>query len=362
LAVAPLSESHLLESADDDLYDALHEVWLLRPFLGVSRAEISAYADSLGLTPRQDASNSDVTFFRNRLRHEVIPLLEELNPQLRAALSRSAHILQADYEMIETTVIQTAARLVEWDDIPSDDDQAEVGEVAYVDRHDFLRLSVGLQRHLLRHIILDLLPIDLPFAQVEQARRMIAQAQVGAELHLPEQLTLSIGYDEFLVYYGGPLPFPRYIPCLRERQSIPLDVEEELQINGHFRFYSYRLLDGFLHDLARADPLEATLAIPPDAELNLRTRRPGDRFAPMGMAGHHQKLADVFTNLKVPRPFRDRIPLLTVNDEIAWFVAPTLNGLQGRVAESYAVRPDSESALRVRWEAIGERLTEWSGG
>ncbi|NJL93689.1 MAG: tRNA lysidine(34) synthetase TilS [Anaerolineae bacterium] len=100
----------------------------------------------------------------------------------------------------------------------------------------------------------------------------------------------------------------------------------------------------------RENPLEATLALPPDAELNLRTRRTGDRFCPMGMGGQSQKLNDTFTNLKVPQELRDRIPLLTVNGEIAWFVAPTAGGVQGRIAEPFAVTPEAEHVLRLRWE------------
>jgi hypothetical protein len=71
------------------------------------------------------------------------------------------------------------------------------------------------------------------------------------------------------------------------------------------------------------------------------------------MNGHSQKLSDVFVNLKVPQGLRNRVPLLTVNEEIAWFVAPTASGVQGRLSERFAVKPDSDSILRVRWEIIG---------
>jgi hypothetical protein len=63
-------------------------------------------------------------------------------------------------------------------------------------------------------------------------------------------------------------------------------------------------------------------------------------------------VAEAFTNLKVPKMLRARVALLTVNEEIAWFVVPTAQGLQGRVAHSFAVSPQSESVLRVRWEAL----------
>jgi hypothetical protein len=48
------------------------------------------------------------------------------------------------------------------------------------------------------------------------------------------------------------------------------------------------------------------------------------------------------------------VALLTVNEEIAWFVAPTAQGLQGRIAQPFAVSAESESVLRVRWEILTE--------
>ena len=71
---------------------------LLRPMLSVSRAEILDYCADHGLTPRFDRSNEDTTFFRNRLRHELLPLLETYNPQIRRILLNSATVLADDYE------------------------------------------------------------------------------------------------------------------------------------------------------------------------------------------------------------------------------------------------------------------------
>ena len=356
LPVSPLTDSHLRVDVDEALMDAAEDIELIRPMLHISRADIEAYADAHQVMYQHDPTNVDTAFLRNRLRHEIIPVLEGINPNLKESMSRLTTIIQGDYEIIQQAVSQTVMRIVEWGEtVPSpNNDDDEGGEVAYVDRREFLRLSDGLKRQVLRYIVFDLAPDlhDLSYENVEDALDLIERGYVGQQHTLPAELILTIGYDEVTLHYGGNLPFPRHIPHLQHQQVVPLDIEDESRVDDNFRFYSYWVLDAHSQDLARTDPLEATLAIPPDAVLNLRTRRAGDRFSPYGMAGKRQKLSDTFTNLKVPRAMRDRVPLLTVNDEIAWFVAPTIHGLRGRISQQFAVTDDSDSVLRVRWEIL----------
>ena len=76
-------------------YRAILPVWdeaipLVRPLLGVWRSEIEVYCRQHSLEPIEDASNQDTTFFRNRLRHQLLPTLQEYNPQgQRTALAHS---------------------------------------------------------------------------------------------------------------------------------------------------------------------------------------------------------------------------------------------------------------------------------
>jgi tRNA(Ile)-lysidine synthetase-like protein len=84
-------------------------------------------------------------------------------------------------------------------------------------------------------------------------------------------------------------------------------------------------------------PLAVALVTPDDARLELRTRQPGDRFRPHGAGGHSQKLSDTFISMKVEAGWREHVPLLVVNGEIAWFVAPFADGPRSRVAEPFAL-------------------------
>ncbi len=342
LPFAPLSETHLREDAPDALFEVAQDLTLLRPLLDISREEIEHFAHEQGIVAREDETNQDTHFFRNQLRHELLPVLARIKPDYAEALARMATIAQADYEVIQLTAQKALARMVDWG-------ETDAGEIAYLDRSAFLAELPGVQRHILREILTELSSIDIPYAHIESACNMIACGTTGQQMSLPSDLKMTLGYDDVTIHSGETLPFPRHIPHLPAEKVIYLDLESEGYTTDFLRFYTYWVVDGRSTEIYRDNPLEATLAVTPGAELTLRTRRPGDRFTPLGLGGHSQKISDVFINLKIPKIYRDRVPLLLVNDEIAWFVAPTANGLQGRVSEHFAVREDTESVLRVRW-------------
>jgi tRNA(Ile)-lysidine synthase len=401
LPAAPLDESVVLVEAIYDGRGVLqyaptnHVPMLVRPLLDVSRAEIEAYVTENHLNPRHDTTNDDLTYARNRVRHAVLPLLADMNPNIRATLARMADALREDAALIRQMGEAALARV--WQDISSDAvwlDRAAWATLARAEKRWVIRLAVMRIQADLR---------DLAFEHVENAVSVADRGEVGAVASLPGGLTLRVDYAALIVERVGaeividapairgrlktspPAPSPPSGEGKSSHQPPPR-MERGLRgevnlLNGSFRdlegaplselspfyagewvvwqfgawqFESRPLADN--DDLAaiQADPLAAALIIPPDAAITLRARRPGDRFAPRGMGGHSQKLSDTLTNMHVPAAWRDRIPLLTVNDQIAWFVAPTAAGLRGRVAEPFAVpesgAPFGQTITVLRWQ------------
>jgi len=80
------------------------DFWLIRPLLAIPRRAIEAYCAEHGLAPRFDRSNADTTFFRNRLRHELLPILEQYNPAIRAILAHTAEALAGDHQIVRAEV------------------------------------------------------------------------------------------------------------------------------------------------------------------------------------------------------------------------------------------------------------------
>jgi tRNA(Ile)-lysidine synthase len=86
-------------------------ITLVRPMLDVTRADVMAYLDGEGMTARQDSSNADLAFTRNRLRHELLPYLERhFNPGVRAVLNRLAHEASEAFDEEQREVVALLER------------------------------------------------------------------------------------------------------------------------------------------------------------------------------------------------------------------------------------------------------------
>jgi tRNA(Ile)-lysidine synthase len=89
-------------------------VSLVRPLLDLSRAEIEGYLAARRIRPRRDPTNRNTGFLRNKIRHELIPLLErKYNPQLRALLARTARTLQEEDGLLESVAVASLLRIAE---------------------------------------------------------------------------------------------------------------------------------------------------------------------------------------------------------------------------------------------------------
>lgn len=350
-----LSEEHLLLDWPDMLGEDIDpsDYLLIRPLLDVPRKAIEAYAAEQGLAPRQDMTNTDTRYLRNQIRHQLLPMLKTMNPNIYETLNRLATVVQGEVAVVDSRIEQVAAWMLEWSETEPDEN-GEIGEMVFLDRQAFIDQPPGIQRGLLRKAIFELTPSarDINFDLIERARLLILQGQTGAQCEFPDAVYLRVGYDEVTVGYGGNPIYPFHLPCLHPGQTLQIDPHQEGQVvsAGNLALVVYWVVEGRSKDLRPATPLECTLAVPEGATIGLRTWQDGDRFKPFGMRGKSQKLSDTFINLKIPAFYRDQVPLLTINDEIAWFVAPSANGPQARIADTFAVRDDETAILRLRWQ------------
>jgi len=341
LPLTPLSDYRLLGIQNSA--SKISNLKLIRPLLEISRADIEAYCAFYELQPRFDLSNLDTTCFRNWLRHQVIPLLEQHNPNLRQVLCRSARVMADDYALLRSLLEETWPRVV----------REETAQRILFDLAAWRALPPGLQRSTLREAIhrLRLSLRNINFLHVENARSVAADGTTGDQATLPQGLMLTVGYDHFTVAEAGagesPPDWPLLLP---EGAPLPVAVPGLTLLPGSDWALQAELLAPA--DLpgdwqANTDPWRAFL----DAEgvgerLWLRTRRPGDRFQPQGLGGHTVKLGDLMTNQKVPRPARNRLPLLESERGIVWVC-----GL--RVDECACVRGDTQRVLALRFVLTG---------
>ncbi len=137
---------------------------VIRPLLDITRKEATSYCREHQLVPRIDSSNRSLSFFRNRLRLQLLPLLRQYNPSVDQALLRLADIAKEDNAFIE----QQASEL--WDEAARQENN-----IIYLDRKQIASLSIALQRQLLRAAMTRLAGDvrDIEASHIEAARSLL---------------------------------------------------------------------------------------------------------------------------------------------------------------------------------------------
>ena len=287
---------------------------IVRPLLDVWREETVVYCAGQGLRPHHDPSNESLNFLRNRIRHLLIPTLETYNPKFRQALWRTAQLLSADHALV-TEAVDAAWKQTVVTESPG---------LTIFDAAVLLGLPVGLQRHLLRRSLERIGPLDdATFSMLERAAAFLADPKRSARIFLSGGIRLLREADQFIVAGGeAVLPFERWPQMPEEAETLPVHLPGEIELPGGWRFTCEKWnIPALAWEQMRLneDPFQAWLdADKLKGELSLRVRHDGDRFEPLGMGGHTQKLSDFFTNEKLAQRARDRWPLLCAGDEIAW--------------------------------------------
>ena len=366
---------------------------LIRPLLATPRAAIEAYCAEHGLQPRFDRSNEDTTLYRNRLRHELLPILEGYNPRIRAVLAHTAEVLAGDHEVLRAAVDET------WDRVRTrEGESGRVGEsrplahspaypfssssdVVDFDLAAWRALPLGLQRATIRKAIHRLRASlrNINWEHVERAVWLAREGTTGQKATLAAGLELEINYRTLRIgsetgktgrmgewANGGAgeweqgnspiLPFshsPTSSLPFSPIGPLPLAAPGVTVIGGWQIAISRARRDAQPGDFGtEADPWTAHLdADTVGSELLLRPRQPGDRFQPQGLDGHSTKLNEFMINAKVPKDARAGWPLLCSAASIAWVC-----GL--RVAEWAIVRPETRAVWVVQF--ISPVESEWS--
>lgn len=298
---------------------------LVRPLLTTTRAQVEAYCVERGLRPVQDPTNRDITFFRNRLRHELLPQLETYNPNLRAVLARTAEVMAGEYDLLQPVLEALWSRNA----------QADADQVAF-DRARWRMLTLAEQRALLRRAIHHLRPElrDVDFSPVETAVRFSHTAQSGRACDLFAGLCLAVESEKLIV---RPWRLESSTP-----DDLPLLTREGRVAHG----WRFDAVEGTWPRETIQNP-SSSWRVYVDADrlsgpLLIRAPRPGDRFQPLGLAGHTTKLSDFLINRKVPRAWRARWPMVVSDEAIVWVA-----GL--RLDERFRVTPETRRVMRLEF-------------
>lgn len=334
----PLSDYRALFGRAEDLRA---EVMLIRPLLGVRRAEIEAYCEQNALEPRIDRSNADTAFHRNRLRHDLLPALRQINPAIDRVLVHTADVMAGDFETLAGAT-RSALDRVELGVTPRPD--GAVAEVRF-SLAAWRRLPVGLQRSTIRAAVARLRRTlrNINWEHIDAAVRVGREGATGDSATIAAGLALTVGYDVLRIGpEGSAAPGPG--PQVQELVSLRAPGVTHVGRGWRVRAELWSLAEVAPAYAVNADPWTAYLdADVVGLQLALRPRQPGDRFQPLGLEGHTARVNEFMINAKVPASDRAAWPLLVSAAGIAW-----LCGL--RIDTRSAIRPDTQRVWRVRFE------------
>ena len=330
---------------------SVRDIKFIRPLAGFTRQQIETFLASKGLVPRQDSTNTDTRYLRNRIRHELIPKLEsDYNPNIKVGLSRTADVLGAESEYLDT-VAQEAFETCQVQD-PDRVKALTTLESVVLDREKFQQFHIAVQRRVLRLSFFEMLGSmgDLYFAHCEAMLNVIDGNTPNAALALPNGLRFRRVYQylifEVNINSGSPFPiesfaYPLAIPGKTFIAALNTEITAEL---GDIRSdETLKLPDGRYEAIFDYEKVRGAFVDPPSETppLTVRNRRQGDRFQPYGMRGT-KKIKDFLIDAKVPRDERERIPMLVCGDQVLWIVGYT-------TSEPFKIHPGTRQYLYLRY-------------
>ncbi len=281
-----------------------------RPLLGMTRPELAAWVQEQQIAYREDASNAQEKYRRNRLRHQVVPILEEINPALATTLAANFAYLRDAYTLYQQGLFTYTARLL------------QITDQGWIVARNTLRaepLAATLLHEWLH-----------PHGFTPEQLRQVLEAQPGTTLQATGgQLFIS---SILLRFVAEVVPLPSIL--------IP-------QVPGSFTLPTgqqlvFTPLPAPPHTFSADDNQTCIAADQLVYPLTVRYWQDGDTFQPLGMQGRHQKLQDYFVNNKLDAWQRRHLPLLlNGNGDIIWLIGHRLD-------ERYKIQATTTTVMQIK--------------
>jgi tRNA(Ile)-lysidine synthase len=302
---------------------------VIHPLLEVRRDAIESYLQQEGLAHVEDSSNRKDIYLRNRVRSTLIPLLEGYNPNLKSRLSMMGRILFQEEAYVAAKTLET------WDRVAR-----RCGNRVILDLTRFRNLHPALQWRLLKRALESVSGGDakrLGMAHVLSLVEIVNSQNPQALCNLPGGVIGRRIYERLEI---GKTDLP---PAADFDHVVSIPGVTPLAEIGK-RLVTELVAGWDLHEVASNRAVVDFERLRPP--LRIRNWRRGDRFRPLGMAGT-KKISDCFTDWKVPREERARIPLLLSGDTIVWIVGY-------RIGEDVRVTAETKQGVRLEIQDEGE--------
>ena len=294
---------------------------ICRPLLGCGRDEIEAYCKEHGLTWREDSSNGQEKYTRNKLRRQVLPVLEEINPRAVFHMAETAELLSVEEDFLE----QQAEVCYQEAVLPSSE-----GEVCLC-RNKLREMHPAMRKRVLRKGLSFFLQQNVSQVHIEALEDLL-QKETGKIRTFPEDICGENRY-ETLVLSRKKEGVSGYCYALIPGQETQIP-EAGLEISVWITNKNVEISKDICTKIFDCDKI--------DQILFCRTRKTGDMIR---LKNGRKKIKDLFIDEKLPREERETYPLITGEEEVLW-----VPGL--RVSEYAVVSEETKRFLCIRMRRV----------
>ena len=283
--------------------------YFYRPLLGTFRSEIMQYCNENNLTPNNDSSNTNTNYKRNYLRLNVIPALENINPEVKDSLNILAANAISDNEIIEEYLSAIRPKLY--------------NNETSINTAEYKKLSQPVKMRILYEFVQQL-GIDPEYKKIKEiynfAEENITQRN-GTTLSLATALWLYT--DDKVIE-----TIPRKTETKKIESLLTINGEGEYALgNKTFVVKRFDKKENFLFPISTANSAYVDLS-GIEFPLEIRTRQEGDTISPFGMNGS-MKLKKYLNSRGIARHLRDTVPLLCKGNDVLWAVGIGLSNKIG---------------------------------
>ena len=269
---------------------------VIRPLLGTRRAEVEAYLKALGQEWREDSSNRHLTFTRNRIRHELLPVLEGWNPKLKEHLAQMAELAREEESWWQAEVARVAPEVMLAGLPVRGGGRAAVDGLVVLEVSKLAVQPVALQRRILRYAV-ERLGAGVDYAGTEKLRELALNGRAGQKCELGGGVRAERSHRELRLSIQS---------ITAEKAEVDEDVE--IPVPGEGEGFGVRLRIESVSPQPSAVSSQTAL---------LRNWKAGDRVHLRHSSGP-RKVKEVLERMKVSGSERARWPVLELNGRIVW--------------------------------------------
>jgi tRNA(Ile)-lysidine synthase len=290
------------------------EIPLVRPLLSYWREEIERYLDGMNLPVLQDPSNTNTRYFRNEIRHELVPQLESLNPGVKKNLLQMSKVVEKDFAYItkQTTAAWKRTVLL-----------ASTEQVSF-ELREFNQVPENIQAYILQRAFYHLRPDlrDLNFETIRKAIGFVAESRVPGEIDFAGGLRMVIDSTGLHISEWNQRLRYKKIPYILPGNTTVLDIPGKTALSDRWEVCATEVnYSEFTRELHAGDKKEMVAWFDwsqPEFPISTRAAEQGESIRPLGMAGNSKKINDVYINNKVPKDARPSYPILFSGEVILW--------------------------------------------